>query len=94
MAQGSVDSQALIRIWAARDQLKTLTSSDPTSDKLPSAREAIAEAVEQVLVLDPKRPPTRPHQCLRSRSTLDATPSQSPSPPHSNPVSLTHEASK
>ena len=41
------DSPPLIRIWAARDFLKSL---DMTSDKLPNAREALAEAVADLLL--------------------------------------------
>ena len=40
----------LTRIWAARDRLKELTTNDPTSDKLPSVREAMAEAIEALLI--------------------------------------------
>jgi hypothetical protein len=36
----------LLRIWEARDKLASL---DPTSDKLPSAREKLAEAVQELL---------------------------------------------
>lgn len=40
----------LLRIWSARDRLKTLLSHDPTTDKLPNAREELAEAIELQLV--------------------------------------------
>ena len=55
MASSSADAHshapALLRIWSARDNLKTLLSQDQTSaDKLPNAREELAEAIQLQLV--------------------------------------------
>jgi hypothetical protein len=44
----STDPQPLLHIWKARDWLQSV-ERDAASDKLPSAREALAEAVEALL---------------------------------------------
>jgi len=46
MSTTSVNEQPLLRIWAARDRLASL---EMTSDKLPSAREELAEAMHALL---------------------------------------------
>jgi hypothetical protein len=47
VAPGAIDQESpLTRIWKARDWLASL---DGASDKLPSAREALAEAVDALL---------------------------------------------